>query len=295
MKHLEFAFTATDNTQLFAQSWEPIDPANQAPRALICLVHGFGEHSGRYAHVAQMMTDVGFVVCAMDQRGHGRSQGKRGYTPAYSQSITDIGTFITTSQRRFPNLPTFLYGHSMGGNMVLGYTLFNRPQTLRGVVSTSPWLRLTTPPPRIQIMSAKLVSKFMPTYTITSEFEPLVLTHDPAVDEAYNSDPHNHGEMSTKLFLGVSENGEKIIQQASKFPLPLLLVHGTADGVTSHAASVEFAASAPTSTTTFKEWPDLYHETHNEPEQKEVIQYTIDWLNDQLNHNPSPKMADAPA
>lgn len=281
MKHLEFTFNASDNTQLFAQSWEP-DDQTQPPRALICLVHGFGEHSGRYTHVAQMMTDSGFIVVGMDQRGHGRSQGKRGYTPAYTQSLHDIGTFITTCQKRFPNLPTFLYGHSMGGNMVLGYTLLNQPQTLRGVISTSPWLRLTTPPPNSQVTGAKLISKVVPKFTITNEFEPLVLTHDPAVDEAYNSDPHNHGQMSAKLFFGVTESGEEIIRRASEFPLPLLLVHGTADPVTSHAASHEFAQSAPADKLTFKEWPELYHETHNEPEQTEVISYTIGWLNEQL-------------
>jgi alpha-beta hydrolase superfamily lysophospholipase len=282
MKHLEFAFSAADTLQLFGQSWEPIDNS-QPPRALVCLVHGFGEHSGRYAHVAQMMTDAGFIVIAMDQRGHGRSQGKRGYTPEYDQSLQDIGTFIAESQRRFPNLPTFLYGHSMGGNMVLGYTLFKKPQTLHGVISTSPWLRLTTPPPSIQITGSKLISKLIPTFTITNEFEPLVLTHDPAVDEAYNSDPHNHGQISAKLFLGVTENGEEIIRRASEFPLPLLLVHGTADPVTSHTASTEFAAAAPRATTTFKEWDGLYHETHNEPEQEEVISYTVQWLQNQLN------------
>ncbi len=281
MKNLEFAFPASDGNQLFAQSWQSINP-NVPPRALVCLVHGFGEHSGRYAHVAQMMTNVGFIVVALDQRGHGRSQGKRGYTPAYDQSLRDIGTFIAEAQRRFPNLPTYLYGHSMGGNMVLGYTLLYKPQTLRGVIGTSPWLRLTTPPPKSQVTGAKLISKLISTFTITNEFEPLVLTHDPAMDEAYNSDPHNHGQMSAKLFFGVNEGGEEIIRRAREFPLPLLLVHGTADLVTSHTASTEFAQAVPADKLTFKEWPDLYHETHNEPQQAEVISYTIGWLNGQL-------------
>jgi alpha-beta hydrolase superfamily lysophospholipase len=280
MKHLEFPFRATDKLQLFAQSWQPIPP-QPAPRALVCLVHGFGEHSGRYAHVAQMMTDHGFIVVGMDQRGHGRAQGQRGFTPSYDQSIQDIATFIGVAQQRFPDLPTFLYGHSMGGNMVLGYTLNHRPQTLRGVISTSPWLRLTTPPPAAQVQGAKLVSQLLTGFTITNEFEPLVLTHDPAVDEAYKSDPHNHGYMSAKLFLGVTANGEEIIRRAAEFPLPLLLVHGTTDPVTSYAASAEFAQSAPP-TTTFKEWPGLYHETHNDLEKVEVIAYNIAWLEGML-------------
>lgn len=282
MKNLEFSFPTPDGVQLFAQSWQPVSTATPVePRALVCLVHGFGEHSGRYRHVAQMMTDAGFVVVGLDQRGHGRSQGKRGYTPAYAQSLADIGTFMAEAQRRFPDLPTYLYGHSMGGNMVLGYTLRHRPTSLRGVISTSPWLRLTTPPPQSQVTGAKLVSKLISTFTITNEFEPLVLTHDTAVDEAYNSDPHNHGRMSAKLFLGVTEGGEEIIRRAREFPLPLLLVHGTADPVTSYEASVEFAQTAPPSTT-FKEWPNLYHETHNEPQQAEVIAFTVGWLEGQL-------------
>lgn len=278
MKHLEFSLSATDGKQLFAQSWEPEQP----PKALVCLVHGFGEYSNRYAHVAEQMNSHQIVVVAMDQRGHGRSEEKKGYTPSYDQSLTDIDSFIRESQKRFPKLPTFLYGHSMGGNMVLNYVLRRKPTMLKGVISTSPWLRLTHPPAALVVTAAKLVHKVWKGLTITNKFEKNILSRNPAVDELYFTDPYVHGTISANLFLGVVDAGEWAIANAHQLNLPLLLVHGTGDKLTSCTASSEFAKNAPAALLTFKTWEGFYHETHNEPEQKEVIAYNIHWLEKNL-------------
>lgn len=275
MTHLEFSFPATDGLQLFGRQWLPEGTAV----GLLCLVHGFGEHSGRYHHVARAFNEAGVAVIAFDQRGHGRSAGKRGFTPSYDQSLVDIGTFIAEAQKRLGGVPTFLYGHSMGGNMVLNYTLRHKPK-LQGVISTSPWLRLTTPPPTAVVTAARLISTVWRTFTITNKFEDNLLSNDPEVDVQYKGDPLVHGQMSGKLFFGVNLAGEWAIEHAAEFPLPLLLVHGEADPITSFAASLDFVGRAPTATTTFQAWPHLLHETHNEtsPQKEEVITYNVAWV-----------------
>ena len=274
MRHEELKLKATDGTELFAQCW-----AAAEPHALVCLVHGFGEHSGRYTHVAEAMVAAGLAVVAIDQRGFGRSPGKRGYTPTYLQNLKDIGTLIETAKGHFPNLPTFLYGHSMGGGMVLNYTLRFKPQ-LAGVISTSPWLRLVTAPPSWLISLARFIGLFWPQFTIEREGEGGVLSRDPAIEEAMDADPLSHGAMSVPLFLGANDGGAWVLSQAKNFPLPLLLMHGDADKLTAYDASAAFAQNAPTQTTTFERWPGYYHETHNDIGKEEVIETIIEWINE---------------
>lgn len=278
MQYETFTVTATDKMALFAQSWEPADGA----RGLVCLVHGFGEHGGRYAHVAERLTAEGLVLASFDLRGHGRSPGARGYTPSYTQSMDDIDHFLAVAQARFPNLPMVLYGHSMGGNMVLNFALRRQPKRLRGVLCTSPWLRLSEPPPGVVQTLVRGISAVWRTFAITNEFEDGVLSHDPQVGVAYRADPLVHGRISAKLFLGVNDAGAWAIQQAHKFPLPLLLAHGDADKVTAFEASAAFAENAPDADFAFKRWPGMYHETHNEAEKDEVIGFYTTWILDHL-------------
>lgn len=276
MKHQEFTITAADKQELFAQCWAP----DHQPKGLVCLVHGFGEHSGRYAHVAQAMVEADYAIIAFDQRGHGRTAGKRGFTPSYNLSLHDIDKLINTAKKQFPDLPTFLYGHSMGGGMVLNYTLRYKPD-LQGVISASPWLRLTAPPPAAVTRAARLIGSVWKGFTITGKHEKGILSRDPAVDKAHLADPLTHSTISAALFFGANDGGAWVLSQAGNFPLPLLLMHGDADKLTSFAASQEFAANAPAATT-FKAWPGYYHETHNDIGKEAVIATMIEWMNNRL-------------
>ena len=136
MRHIDTNWTSADGLPLVGRCWEPAGE----PRAVVCLVHGLGEHSGRYAHVAAALNDAGYAVLACDKRGHGRSGGKRGHTPSYEALMTDIDLLLAQAEQRFPGKPRFLYGHSLGGNEVLNYALRRKPD-LAGVVATSPGLR----------------------------------------------------------------------------------------------------------------------------------------------------------
>ena len=280
MQHIEFTQQAPDGVQFYFQGWGPETP----PTAIVCLVHGLGEHSGRYAHVAAALNDAGYTLFGFDLRGHGRSGGPRGHTPTYETLMDDIGRLLAEATQRYPGRPQFLYGHSLGGNLVLNYALrrcsgqaLRRKPELAGVIATSSAIRTATPPPSSQIALAKIMNRIRPGMQMANGLALDGLARDPEVIRAYTGDPLVHNKISVRLALEMLQAGEWALAHAGEFPLPLLLVHGTADKLTSAPASQEFAAKVR-GDCTLKLWEGFYHETHNEPEKAEVLAFMIDWL-----------------
>jgi acylglycerol lipase len=258
MQHIEFTQQAPDGVQFYFQGWQPETP----PKAVVCLVHGLGEHSGRYAHVAATLNDAGYVLLGFDLRGHGKSGGPRGHTPSYETLMDDIGRLLAEAAQRYPDQPQFLYGHSLGGNLVLNYALRRKPG-LAGVVATSPAIRTATPPPGSQITLAKVMNKIRPGMQMSNGLALDGLARDPEVIRAYTNDPLVHNKISVRLALEMLQAGEWALAHAAEFP--------------SATASAEFAKKVP-GDCTFKLWDGFYHETHNEPEKAEVLSFMIDWL-----------------
>jgi acylglycerol lipase len=273
MQHIEFAQQSRDGIQFHFQGWQPESPA----KAVVCLVHGLGEHSGRYAHVAAALNDAGYVLLGSDLRGHGKSGGPRGHTPSYDTLLDDIGRLLDEAAARYPSLPRFLYGHSLGGNLVLNYALRRKP-AIAGVVATSPWLRLSSAPPAARMALGRVMNRLLPAFVQSSGLDPTGLSRDPEVVRAYKVDPLVHDRLSARLGMAAIENGEWAVAHAAEFPaVPLLLVHGTGDPMTSAVATQEFAAKVPGGCT-LKLWEGFYHETHNEPEKADVLAFMIGWL-----------------
>jgi len=215
-------------------------------------------------------------VLGFDLRGHGKSEGLRGHTPSYDALMDDIGRLLDEAAQRYPGKSQFIYGHSLGGNLVLNYTLRRKPP-LAGVVSTSPAIRVANPLPVTQLTLAKVMNKLQPTMQMPNGLALDNLARDPEVIRAYKSDPLVHNKISVRLAVEMLQAGEWALAHAAEFPLPLLLVHGTADELTSAAATQEFAGKVR-GDCTIKLWDGFYHETHNEPEKAEVLGFMIDWL-----------------
>ena len=272
MNHIEFTRQSPDKLQLYFQGWEP----ETSPRAVVCLVHGLGELTGRYAHVAAALIDAGYAVLGCDLRGHGKSGGPRGHTPSYDTLMDDTGCLLDEAAERYSDKPRFLYGHSLGGNLVLNYTLKRKPQ-LAGVVATSPLIRTTNPAPAVKITLGKLMYKLQPGMTMANGIPLDSLAHDPEIGRAYAADPLVHNKITARLALDMLQAGEWALAHAAEFPLPLLLVHGSAEEITSPAATQEFAGKVR-GDCTLKIWDGFYHETHNEPEKAEVLGFMIEWL-----------------
>ena len=276
MKHTEFKFKTFDGLSLFCQNWHP---KNQ-PKAVICLVHGLGEHSGRYTHVADRLTKAGYAICTFDLRGHGQSEGPRGHTPSYEALLQDISSLLEVANKQFPQLPSFLYGHSLGGNLVLNYVL-RRQSHLKGVIATSPWLRLAFEPPRFKIILAQITNYIRPSFSQKNGLDIKTLSRDPEVVHSYENDPLVHDNISTRMFIDIYQSGQWALKHASKFSLPLLLMHGGDDKIISVKASHEFV-NTKNKNCTLKIWDGLYHEIHNEPEKEKVFKFMVDWLDKEV-------------
>lgn len=270
-RHLHFTLHTNDGLRLHAREWLP----SGEPRAVLCLVHGHGEHSGRYEHVARFLNHAGCGLLAMDLRGHGRSAGQRGHVGSYDLLLADIAVLLDEAARRHPDLPRFLYGHSMGGNLVLNCAL-RRGDVLSGIIASAPMLRTAFDPPAWKDLLGRLMIRLWPAMPLRSGLETEALSRDPEVVHAYREDPLVHDRV-TPRFLEVLEAGRWTLQRAADLSLPLLLMHGDADRITSAQASVQFAARAGCGCT-LQIWPGLYHEIHNEPEKGQVLSRVTEWL-----------------
>jgi acylglycerol lipase len=272
MRHSAFAWKTRDHLKIVAQAWQPEGPS----KALVCLVHGLGEHGGRYEHVAVTLTQAGYALAAMDLRGHGRSEGQRGHTPGFPILHEDIDRFLKESASQFPPGPGFLYGHSLGGNLVLGHVLRRHPR-LAGVIVTAPALRTAFKPPALKIALGKIMVRLWSSLSMSNEINVETLSRNPEVVKAYVDDPMVHDRLTPSLGIGMIAEGEWLLEHAGDLSLPLLLMHGGADRLISVQASKEFADRAG-DLCTLKVWEGLYHEIHNEPEQESVLATMVEWM-----------------
>lgn len=266
-----FELYTTDGLRLKGTIWLPEAP----PRSVTCLVHGFGEHIGRYEHVAAAFNQENIALAAIDLRGHGKSEGKRGHTPSYNHLLEDLRLFIRHISNRFPNVPIHLYGHSMGGNIVSNYLLIDRPATLHSAIITSTWFRLRFDPPKIKVVLGRLMRKIYPKYSESNDLYPDHLSRDTSIGKAYQADPLVNDKITTEMYFAITEAGQWALDHASPIELPLLVMHGSADPITSPEASKDFAERVNAQ---YRSWDEMYHETHNEVGREQVIDAIIQWL-----------------
>ncbi len=267
----EFTLQNAENIRLQLFDW-PVE----SPQAVIALVHGQGEHIGRYKHLAEWYNRHGIAVVGMDLQGYGRSEGRRGHARDLDALLDDIGLLLQETRQRYPQVPLFLYGHSMGGNLALNYVARRQP-ALHGLIATSPWIRLSFEVPALKVLAGRLLRRFMPTLTLPTGLTARFISQDPAVVQAYQSDPLVHNKISAAAGIILLESAGWLDKYAGEFPVPLLLLHGTGDKIISAPATKEFFGRV-TGDITHQEWPGLYHELHNEREQEEVFQYTLNWI-----------------
>jgi alpha-beta hydrolase superfamily lysophospholipase len=266
-----------DNLTLKIQSWEV-----ENPRAIICLVHGFGEHKGRYAHVGKFFNEHQVSLTAIDNRGHGESEGKRGHAPSFETYLDDIQLFIDTVKKKYKETPLFLYGHSMGGNLVLNYLLkrdpMNAGSVFKGIIATGPWIRLAFEPKPFMITLGKVMRSIYPSFTQPSGLIVEYVSKDPVVVKDYINDPLNHSSITASAGMGLTEAAVFLNTYEGTLPIPTLIMHGSEDLITSQPASEAFAKRAK-GDITYKIWEGMYHEVHNEPDKLTVLNYILDWIN----------------
>ncbi len=272
VKQFKFSFNASDGQKIAAFKY-----VGEETKAIICLLHGFGEHQGRFQHLYEKFTQSSFLVYSYDQRGHGKTKGKKGHFNPYSKVTSDLNKMINHISQEHPSLPIVLYCHSFGGNVGLNYLLTRKRENIHCAVITSPWLKLTISPPKTKVLLAKLASSIYPAYSDSSGLDTNELSSVSEEVEKYNNDPLVHDKITASAFFGIVQSGKWSLENANNLTVPTLIVHGTGDQVTSHLASKEFCLKSK-KFASLKLWEGLKHETHNEYNKKAVIQYNLDWI-----------------
>ena len=277
LEHTEARWKSFDGTNLFSQTWQP----DRRPRAVINLIHGLGEHSGRYNSWAIKFVEHGFAFRGFDMRGHGQSEGRRGYASAYYKMIRDIESFIEQGRSQFPDIPVFNYGHSLGGNLLLNYIIKQSAQS-NGLIITSPWLELSNPPSRFALLIADIVGSMVPWIVLGNRLKAEHISRDLRVVHAYKSDPLVHDRIGIKFLSQIFDAGIRASMSIYKINVPMLVMHGSEDNITSCKTVRNFVRNA-SDKTTYIEWEGGYHELHNDIDYEEVFDSMLRWLNKQLN------------
>jgi acylglycerol lipase len=278
MKHYEFAWNNPMNKKIYAQGWLP----DEHPKAVMILIHGMGEHSSRYQHVSEFLTSNNYAVLSCDRVGHGKSEGKRGHVDKYDYLLDDIVKLQSEAEKKFPGIPVILYGHSMGGGLVLNYLIKNPDNGFKAVVASAPALLLAFEPPAFKLTLGKIMRGIYPGFTQKNEINPDHLSRDKEIVEKYIQDPLVHNLISAETALGLIDWGKNAIEKLKKVDIPVLLMHGDADQLTSHKGTEIFAKNAQ-GDVTLKIWYDMYHEIHNELEKQSVLDYMLEWMDSKLN------------
>lgn len=270
-------WTTPDGLRLQAMAWNPEGP----PRAVIALLHGLGSHAERHAPAAEALCAAGYVVAGFDQRGFGRSQGRRGHTPSLQAYLDDIAGFLAMLRRRDPDLPQVLYGHSMGALLALAFTLSRRPPLAR-VIATSPALSSRLAEQRGKLLLVQLLGRLLPTLSLDNGLDLSQLSRDPAVQAQVEADPLCHRRVTTGWGRAMLQAIALIQAEAGTLSLPLLLMHGTDDAIAYASGSVALAAAAPSEWVQLKLWEGFRHELHTDPQREAVFELMIRWLDQRL-------------
>jgi alpha-beta hydrolase superfamily lysophospholipase len=275
IKYREFTLPNYHGYSIFACEWIP----EAKTKAVITLVHGLGEHSGRYQHVADFYTKNGFTVVSFDLFGHGKSAGQRGHLPEGKTFLSSIDDLISYASSQYPHLPVILCGHSLGGELVLWYGI-ERKLKINGIISTAPFFASYEPVPPLKLFLAKSMNTIFPAFSMKSELNTDALSRDKNIVTKYKADPLVHGMISARLGWFMLEKGYWLLDHANEFSLPLLLMVGGEERLVDRSKIDEFAKRVPN--IDYKIWEGLYHELHNEPEKDAVLKYELNWVNKHL-------------
>lgn len=266
-------YTASDGDNLAVQDWHL--PGDVRPRAMVLVVHGLGEHGGRYDTLARRLNGWGFAVRSYDQYGHGDSGGQRGGLPQHGRLIDDLADLVDSTRGRLAGTPLVLLGHSMGG-LVAGSFVARGLLPVDALVLSSPAFatRLTA----MQKWLMSFVPRVAPNLTLGNGVVPEYISHDPAVVAAYKADPRVHDRISGRLAGFIATEGERVRAAAADWNVPTLLLYAGDDHLVDPAGSRQFAERAPRERVTARCFPGLYHEIFNEADAEPVYAELRQWL-----------------
>lgn len=273
---LENRFCGAHGLSLFYQAWYPSGTA----KALLALVHGFGEHCDRYSTVTTALTEAGYAVFGFDNQGHGRSEGQRGHIDRWQDYRHNVRAFLAQVRHHEPSLPLFVLGHSLGGLIVLDFALHSS-QGLMGIVVSGPPIRPVGIAKPYLVAIARVLSGIWPRFSMDVGAGVESLSRDPAIVHQTEDDPLTHSVATVRWGTECLVAIASVRRHIDQLQVPILLIHGSADKVNDVKGSEEIFARITTDKT-LKIYPGSYHEPHNDLDRSQVMNDVVDWLDSHL-------------
>lgn len=277
MKHTEGKFNASDGPELYYQAWQP----DGAPRGVLAVVHGYGEHSGRYLNLVNYFAPRGYALYAYDLRGHGQSAGQRGHINRFGEYLADTDAFLKLVREHEPGNKVFLLGHSLGGLIVAAYAEAH-PGELPGLIMSSAFLQFKLKVPGWKAALAQAMSALNPAMTMKNDLPASCLSHDPAVVAAYDTDPLNHHVATSRWFTEILAAQTRTVEQASTLKTPVLVLYAGDDSIGDPEGSATFFQRVPLADKAQHRYDGYYHEIFNEVNKEVVFKDLEAWLTPRL-------------
>ncbi len=283
MQHREFHFEGMNDISLYSRSWLPEVP----PLAVIALVHGFGEHSGRYMNVIDHLVANQYGIYGYDLRGHGNSPGQRGHIDSWVEYRIDLLNFLRMVRVQQSGCPIILMAHSMGALIALDFILSENEKLAGVIISGTPIDPVGVAKPFL-IALARVLSRIYPRFPIELGLEHDALSRIPAVVKAYKEDPLVHGKVSARWGTESLSAVESVKSQAENIQIPILMIHGEADRLNSAEGARRFFDQIRFHDKEFLSYPGGYHEAHNDLDYEIMLRDLLDWINRHLENQSLP-------
>jgi len=273
MMHYEGTFAGVRGIEIHYQYWLP----ERKPRALLLIVHGLAEHSARYANIVNYFVPLGYAIYGFDHIGHGKSAGKRVYVRQFDDFVSVLSTYIDSISTRHPEVPLFMFGHSLGALISVVY-LLDPLSSIAGAVLSGPLVEVPDNISAVTVALSRLLSLVIPTLGVAA-IDPTGVSRSQAVVRAYLEDPLVHtGRITARLAYEMLRAMRHVARQTSNIKLPLLVMQGNADRLVSPQGAETLYRLAGSADKTLKVYDGLYHELHNEPERELVFADVEEWL-----------------
>lgn len=269
-----FSLKGRDGINLYGQAWNVPDP-----KGIVVLVHGLGEHCGRYGNLIQSLSGKGIAFYGLDHRGHGRSEGQRGHIDSFSQYLDDLKVLVARVRAEHPKLPLIMLGHSMGGTIACRYAIAY-PEDIEALILSSAGLIPAVKVPGWKALAGRIMSRLFPHISMSNGLDANGLSHDQAVVEAYLKDPLVHDRVTARWFTEFTKAGEECLALASRIEKPLLVIHGRKDPIVDCRGSEQVYHQASSPDKELYIFDGLYHETMNElqEERDKVLAVIEGWI-----------------
>jgi alpha-beta hydrolase superfamily lysophospholipase len=271
--------TAPDNINLFVRNWD-LPPFDERAGSIL-IIHGLGEHSGRYEKLAKIFNNLGLDVRSYDQRGHGKSSGKKGTIP-YKDSLLDDAKLVYDDFAKGRPQKPFILGHNLGGILATALTI-KKILNPRGIILAAPVFRpfLST----LQKTQIILGNVFFPQMALPNEFSLEYLSHDKKIVEDYQTDPLKHNKVSPRMAKFIVEAGKECVASAENWQTPTLILVPENDYLVDSKGSEMFYQNAPKDIVKMRVYKNLYHEVFNElgEESEKVYADVQEWLIEQIS------------